>query len=541
MEKRFVYCLRLLVVLALVCNVSGAFAETISTNTNLSSATTYSGDVTVNPGVTLTINSEVTIQGNLINNGGTIIVGEGGVLTVNGDVTNTSAYSTTEYTESAPSTSETTESTGNNKRNLIKTTTITRTPKIIIGSISVLNGGSITINNDFSNASNLSISSTEADKISKITVNGTFTSTTETITGYNTVLTTKVTQPQKKNPTWKNDGSSTSSESTTNNSISTTAVGSLNLSNGYLTVNDLVLNNGSTINYNTGTNGLTTNINGEDVAIESTIRVKNNATQNTGSDINLASGAKGSLIVQGTYTDNTTVQNTEYHPWYLKETKENRTFIIVTYQVVTDIEFITEPGFSFGVAKYKNETMASEVNNWLLDIASYFDLGGAMTNEQIQDKINEIKTNLETSGTIEKTKLDELISQVSSLLPIELTSFTVSATEHGYTFNWVTASEDNNDYFTLEFSENGEEFIAIDYIHGAGTTSQTSEYEYRWDAKPTVDILYFRLKQTDYNGEFTYSDILVYAPKKSHGATRTLYYGPLKLNVVDGQLQYIVE
>ena len=132
-------------------------------------------------------------------------------------------------------------------------------------------------------------------------------------------------------------------------------------------------------------------------------------------------------------------------------------------------------------------------------------------------------------------------ANAAGILPIELTSFTVSATEYGYTFNWVTASEVENDYFTLEFSENGEEFIAIDYVSGAGTTSETTEYEYVWEAKPTADILYFRLKQTDYNGEFTYSDILVYAPKKCHGATRTLYYGPLKLNVVDGQLQYIVE
>ena len=132
-------------------------------------------------------------------------------------------------------------------------------------------------------------------------------------------------------------------------------------------------------------------------------------------------------------------------------------------------------------------------------------------------------------------------ANAAGILPIELTSFTVSATEYGYTFNWVTASEVENDYFTLEFSEDGEEFIPIDYVSGAGTTSETTEYEYVWDVKLTADILYFRLKQTDYNGEFTYSDIFVYAPKKRHGATRTLYYGPLKLNVVDGQLQYIVE
>jgi len=147
-----------------------------------------------------------------------------------------------------------------------------------------------------------------------------------------------------------------------------------------------------------------------------------------------------------------------------------------------------------------------------------------------------------TSSTAYTTSIENIETLAElGFLPIELTSFTVSATEYGYTFNWVTASEVENDYFTLEFSEDGEEFIPIDYVSGAGTTSETTEYEYVWDAKPTADILYFRLKQTDYNGEFTYSDILVYAPKKSHGATRTLYYGPLKLNVVDGQLQYIVE
>ena len=147
-----------------------------------------------------------------------------------------------------------------------------------------------------------------------------------------------------------------------------------------------------------------------------------------------------------------------------------------------------------------------------------------------------------TSSTAYTTSVANMAAAAAAgILPIELTSFTVSATEYGYTFNWVTASEVENDYFTLEFSEDGEEFIAIDYVSGAGTTSETSEYEYVWDANPKANILYFRLKQTDYNGEFTYSDILVYAPKKSHGANRILYYGPLKLNVVDGQLQYIAE
>ena len=133
------------------------------------------------------------------------------------------------------------------------------------------------------------------------------------------------------------------------------------------------------------------------------------------------------------------------------------------------------------------------------------------------------------------------VSSISALLPIELTSFTATATESGYTFNWVTASEKENDYFTLEYSIDGVNFNEIDYVHGAGTTSETSEYEYRWDEAPDFEMIYFRLKQTDYNGEYSYSDVLVSSRKKSSGANGTFRYGPLNFKVVDGQLQYIVK
>ena len=134
---------------------------------------------------------------------------------------------------------------------------------------------------------------------------------------------------------------------------------------------------------------------------------------------------------------------------------------------------------------------------------------------------------------------DTGFSSISSFLPIELTSFTATATDYVYTFNWVTASEVENDYFTLEYSIDGVNFNEIDYVHGAGTTSETSEYEYRWDDAPNFEMIYFRLKQTDYNGEYTYSDVIVSCRKKSAGATRTFRYGPLNLQVVDGELRYI--
>ena len=557
--------LKFVVFVVMVCNVSGAFATTYSEDKTYSEPITIfpTGDViTINPGVTLTINSEVTIMGNLINNGGTIIVGEGGVLTVTGNVTNTSAYSTTEYTteSSINSTSYSPKEkpdwpTGSSypktrTRTVTTTTTTTETPVFKVGSIEISNGGSITINGNFTNSSTLSILTTNSERISQLTVQGSVVNNgreTKENRKRVTVIATTKTQSQTRT-SWKEssignwvDVSSTPPSDpniSAGATVSSTTSGTINLSNGYLTVNNLVLNDGSIINYNTGVNGLTTTVNEKEVVIESTIVVKNNATQNSGADINLASGAKGYLIVQGTYTDNTTMQNTTYHPWYLEETKEDRSFFI-SYQVVTDIDFVTETGFSFNVAKYNNETMSTEVNNWLLNIASYFDLGGALTNDQIRARISEIQNQLETSGTVNKTALDNLITQVSTLLPIELVSFKATATNNGFVFNWVTASEENNDYFTLEYSTDGVDFNEIDYVHGAGTTSETSEYEYRWDEAPEFEVVYFRLKQTDYNGEYSYSDVIVASRKKSSGANGTFRYGPLNLQIQDGELRYI--
>ncbi|MBP5583860.1 MAG: hypothetical protein J6X43_07905, partial [Bacteroidales bacterium] len=70
----------------------------------------------------------------------------------------------------------------------------------------------------------------------------------------------------------------------------------------------------------------------------------------------------------------------------------------------------------------------------------------------IKDGDKEITINgSNTSSTAYITSCANIAAaRAAGLLPIELTSFTVSATEHGYTFNWVTASEVENDYFTLE-------------------------------------------------------------------------------------------
>lgn len=96
-----------------------------------------------------------------------------------------------------------------------------------------------------------------------------------------------------------------------------------------------------------------------------------------------------------------------------------------------------------------------------------------------------------------------------SILPIDLTSFsgdyhTPSRTNR---LLWTTSSETNNDFFLLERSSDGVSFNAIADIDGAGNTSIETNYEY-FDPIENSGISYYRLKQVDYNGSFSYSNVI---------------------------------
>jgi len=93
-------------------------------------------------------------------------------------------------------------------------------------------------------------------------------------------------------------------------------------------------------------------------------------------------------------------------------------------------------------------------------------------------------------------------------LPIELLSFnTTETSNHSVKIEWQTASEINNDYFTIERSKNGFEWEEIKRINGAGNSSSLLNYT-TIDVSPYLGTSYYRLKQTDFDGRFSYSKIV---------------------------------
>lgn len=96
-----------------------------------------------------------------------------------------------------------------------------------------------------------------------------------------------------------------------------------------------------------------------------------------------------------------------------------------------------------------------------------------------------------------------------NLLPITLTSFTAFVTPHSVDFTWVTETEKNNDYFTLEYSIDGIHYTTITKIKGAGNSHTQTVYEYSCTDPQFGGLVYVRLKQTDYDGTVSYSEVLV--------------------------------
>ena len=95
----------------------------------------------------------------------------------------------------------------------------------------------------------------------------------------------------------------------------------------------------------------------------------------------------------------------------------------------------------------------------------------------------------------------------SSSFPIDLLFFEAYTIESAVELKWTTASEENNDYFTIERSQDGELWEFVTQTQGAGNSNYNIDYQYI-DNQSLSGLFYYRLKQTDYDGAYTYSEIV---------------------------------
>jgi hypothetical protein len=99
-----------------------------------------------------------------------------------------------------------------------------------------------------------------------------------------------------------------------------------------------------------------------------------------------------------------------------------------------------------------------------------------------------------------------ILKNVNSIVPVELISFS-GRVENGKTIlEWTTATESNNQGFEIQRSLDKSHFNTIGFVEGNGSTTERNDY--RFVDEGIKGKVYYRLKQIDFNGTFSYSDIV---------------------------------
>jgi len=98
-----------------------------------------------------------------------------------------------------------------------------------------------------------------------------------------------------------------------------------------------------------------------------------------------------------------------------------------------------------------------------------------------------------------------VLSNVSAPLPVELLYFSAKMKNRNVFLDWSTASEINNSFFEVQRSDDNERFEVIEVVNGAGNSTSVLSYK-SIDEKPYEGISYYRLRQVDYDGKYSYSE-----------------------------------
>jgi predicted esterase/lysophospholipase L1-like esterase len=109
-------------------------------------------------------------------------------------------------------------------------------------------------------------------------------------------------------------------------------------------------------------------------------------------------------------------------------------------------------------------------------------------------------------------------------LPVEFLEVGHKLVPEGVLITWATASELNNSHFTVERGTGIDDFTPIGGVDGSGTTSSRHDYVFL-DENP-LSIAYYRIKQTDFDGQFDYSKIIRVVYDESNQPEFTVFPNP---------------
>lgn len=140
-----------------------------------------------------------------------------------------------------------------------------------------------------------------------------------------------------------------------------------------------------------------------------------------------------------------------------------------------------------------------------------------------------------STGSIGGTWVASLRITGSTGLPVELITFDALYDGKAVVLNWSTASEINNDFFTVEKTTNGIDFALVAKIKGAGNSSTLMHY-HSVDDNPFPGISAYRLRQTDFDGKYEFSRMV--AVNNNHKSKVEIIF--INKDAEDGSIDYLI-
>jgi len=166
----------------------------------------------------------------------------------------------------------------------------------------------------------------------------------------------------------------------------------------------------------------------------------------------------------------------------------------ITVVYTQDSSKIYRNGVQIGAAEFAG-TLTTGSTNFLL--------GKVLTTSQnpFQGTIDEIKIyNVALSPA-------EIANQYTTTLPLIMGYFTGQLKNNKALLNWTSLSEQNTSHFDIEYSNNGNDFTKVHSVNAAGNSNTTKQYSYEHSINNAA-VHYYRLKMTDKDGSFTYSNVV---------------------------------
>jgi len=185
-------------------------------------------------------------------------------------------------------------------------------------------------------------------------------------------------------------------------------------------------------------------------------------------------------------------------------------------QVYSPVNYTTNTTYLI-IMKYTiNQSGNDQVDMWVKASGVPADEAAAGTADATQntltgqDTVNAVglrqgSSSNSVSVIVDGIRISKTWSDLATV-PVELTSFTANSVNGNVELLWKTATEKNNNGFDIERKSANTEFVKIGFVKGNGTTTNQSSYSFT-DKSITTSYSY-RLKQVDFDGTYTYSNIV---------------------------------